>query len=115
MHKDGCKGNGGVKEKRSYPRFNTAVEVKDITTFKTRWTKNLSLGGCLIERCDELDSMPMASQIALKFEIPGVKEAVLVSGVVKHKGKHGEGFGIQFASVDKRSAYYLERFMGTFL
>ena len=115
MHKDGCKGNGGVKEKRSYPRFNTAVEVKDITTFKTRWTKNLSLGGCFIERCDEFDSLSMASWLTLKFEIPGVDEVVLASGMVRHTGKHREGVGIQFASVDKKSAYYLERFMGTFL
>ena len=104
-----------MTEKRSYPRLNTAVEVRDYTTFKTRWTKNLSLGGCLIERCEEYDSLPIASQIVLKFEIPGVNEAVLASGVVKHKGKHREGFGIQFASVDKKSAYYLGRFMGTFL
>ena len=104
-----------MTEERSYPRLNTAVEVRDYTTFKTRWTKNLSLGGCLIERCDELDSLSMASQIVLKFEIPWVKEAVLASGIVRHTGKHREGFGIQFASVDKKSAYYLERFMGTFL
>ena len=104
-----------MTEKRSYPRLNTAVEVRDYTTFKTRWTKNLSLGGCLIERCEEYDSLSIASQIVLKFEIPGVNEAVLVSGVVKHKGKHREGFGIQFTSVDKKSAYYLGRFMGTFL
>ncbi len=104
-----------MTEKRSYPRLNAAVEVRDYTTFKTRCTKNLSLGGCLIERCDELDLLSMASQIVLKFEIPGVKEAVLASGIVRHTGKHREGFGIQFASVDKKSAYYLERFMGTFL
>ena len=104
-----------MTDKRSYPRLDTAAEVRDYTTFRTRWTKNLSLGGCLIERCDELDSLPIASQIALKFEIPGVNEVVLASGIVSHTGKHREGFGIQFASVDKKSAYYLERFMGTFL
>ena len=104
-----------MTEKRSYPRLNTIVKVQDFTTFKTRWTKNLSLGGCLIERCDEFDSLSMASQIVLKFEIPGVNEDVLVSGIVRHMGKHKEGFGIQYASVDKKSAYYLGRFMGTFL
>jgi hypothetical protein len=104
-----------MTEKRSYPRLNTAVEVRYYTTFKTRCTKNLSLGGCLIERCDELDLLSMASQIVLKFEIPGVKEAVLASGIVRHTGKHREGVGIQFASVDKKSAYYLGRFLGTFL
>jgi hypothetical protein len=104
-----------MKEKRSYPRFNTVIEVQDFTNFKTRRTKNLSLGGCLIERCDEFDSLSMVSWLTLKFEIPGVDEAVLASGIVRHTGKHREGFGIQFASVDKKSAYYLERFMGTFL
>jgi hypothetical protein len=104
-----------MTEKRNYPRLDTTVKVKDFTTFKTRWTKNLSLGGCLIERCDELDSLSMVSQIVFKFEIPGVNEAVLASGIVKHTGKNREGFGIQFASVDKKSAYYLGKFMGAFL
>ena len=104
-----------MTEKRSYPRFKAAVEVRDYTTFKTRWTKNLSLGGCLIERCDEFDTLSTASQIVLKFEIPGVNEAVLASGVVRHTGMHREGFGIQFTSVDRKSAYYLGKFMGTFL
>ena len=104
-----------MKEKRRYPRINTAVEVRDCTNFKTCWTKNLSLGGCFIERRDELDSPSIASWLTLKFEIPGVKEAVLASGIVSHTGKHKEGFGVEFTSVDKKSAYYLERFMGTFL
>jgi len=104
-----------MKEKRSYSRFNTAVEVRDCTNFKTWWTKNISLGGCLIERRDESDSLSIASWLTLKFEIPGVDEAVLASGIVEHTGKNREGFGIQFTSVDKKSAYYLGKFMGTFL
>ena len=104
-----------MTEKRSYPRLNTTVKVQDFNTLKTRWTKNLSPGGCLIERNDKFDFLSMASQMVLKFEIPGVKESVLVFGIVRHTGKHNEGFGIQFASVDKKFAYYLGRFMGTFL
>ena len=102
-------------EKRHYPRLSAAVKVQDFTTFKTGWTRNLSLGGCLIERSDEFDFLSMASRLTLKFEIPGVKEPVLASGIVKHRGKHREGFGIQFEAVDKTSAYYLGKFMGSFL
>ena len=104
-----------MKENRKYPRLNTAVKVQDFTTFKTGWTKNLSLGGCLIEKSEEFNFLPMASRLTLKFEIPGVNEPVLASGVVRHMGKHREGFGIQFEGVDKKSAYYLGRFMGNFL
>ena len=42
-----------MEEKRNYPRFSTAVKVQDLTTHKTRWTKNLSLGGCLMEKSEE--------------------------------------------------------------
>lgn len=104
-----------MHEKRRYPRLNTAIKVQDFTTFKTGWTKNLSLGGCFIEKTDEFDSRPMASRLTLKFEIPGVIEPVLASGIVKHRGKQGEGFGIQFEAVDKTSAFYLGKFMGGFL
>ncbi len=47
----------------------------------------------------------MASRLTLKFEIPGVKEPVLASGIVKHRGKHREGFGIQF----EKDAEYIIR------
>ena len=72
---------------RRYPRLNTVVKVQDFTTFKTGWTRNLSLGGCLIERSDEFDLLSMASRLTLKFEIPGVSEPVLASWIVKTQGE----------------------------
>jgi len=74
-------------EKRHYPRLNAAVKVQDFTTYKTGWTRNLSLGGCLIERSDEFDLLSMASRLTLKFEIPGVSEPVLASWIVKTQGE----------------------------
>ena len=74
-------------EKRRYPRLNTAVKVQDFTAFKTGWTGNLSLGGCLIERSDEFDFLSMPSRLTLKFEIPGVSEPVLASWIVKTQGE----------------------------
>lgn len=44
-----------MKEKRRYPRLNTAIKVRDLVTQKTGWTKNLSLGGCLIDESEEFD------------------------------------------------------------
>lgn len=102
-------------EKRHYSRLNAAVKVQDFNTFKTGWTKNISLGGCLIEKSHEFDFLSIASRLTLKFEIPGISEPVLASGIVRHRGKHGEGFGIQFEAVDKTSAFYLGKFMGSFL
>jgi hypothetical protein len=104
-----------MKEKRRYPRLNTAIKVRDLVTQKTGWTKNLSLGGCLIDESEEFDFLPSASQLTLKLELPKVNELIVVYGKVRHRGKHREGFGIQFEAVDNRSAYYIERFMGTFL
>ena len=103
-----------MKEKRSYPRFNTAIKVQDVVTLRTGWTKNLSQGGCLIEKSEEFDFLPMASRLALKLEIPGVNEPIMVHGIVRQRGKHREGFGIQFEAVDKKSAFYIERFLGIF-
>ena len=104
-----------MKEKRKYPRINTTVKVKNVATLKTGWTKNLSLGGCLIKKSEGFDFLPVASRLTLNFEIPGVNDRIVAFGIVRHRGKYGEGFGIQFEAVDKRSAYYIERFLGTFL
>lgn len=104
-----------MKDKRRYPRFNTSIKAQDVVTLKTGWTKNLSLGGCLIEKSEEFDFLPMASRLTLKLEIPGVNEVIKVQGIVRQKGKHREGFGIQFEAVDKESAYFIERYIGTFL
>jgi len=104
-----------MREKRKYPRFNTVVKVQDLATLKTGRTKDLSLGGCLIKKSEGFDFLPMASRLTLKFEIPGVNELIVAFGIVRHGGKHGEGFGIQFEAVDKKSAYFIEKFMGTFL
>jgi len=104
-----------MKEKRSHPRFNTVIKVQDVDTLKTGWTKDLSPGGCLIEKSDEFDFLPMASRLTLKLEIPGVDETITVKGIVRQKGKNREGFGIQFDPVDKRSAFYIERYLGNFL
>ena len=104
-----------MKEKRKYPRFNTAIEVKDLATLRTGWTRNLSLGGCLIEKSEEFVFLPMASRLTLKFEIPGVNDLIAAFGIVRHRGKYTEGVGIQFEAIDKKSAYYIERFMGIFL
>ena len=102
-------------EKRNYPRFNSALQVMELSTLKTGWTKNLSLGGCFIEKSKEFNAIPLASKVTLKFEIPGVNDIVVIFGIVNHHGQQEEGFGIQFKEVDKKSAYYLGRFMGTFL
>jgi len=104
-----------MKGKRSYPRFNTVVKVQEVATLKTGRTKDLSLGGCLIDKAEGFDFLPMASRISLKLEIPGVGEPVVVHGIVRHRGKYREGFGVQFEVVDKKAAYYIERFIGTFL
>ena len=104
-----------MEEKRHYPRFSTAVKVQDLTTHKTRWTKNLSLGGCLMEKSEKSDFLPMASNLILKLEIPGANEPVVAFGKVRHEDEHNEGYGIQFKKVDKKTAYYMEKFMGVFL
>ena len=57
----------------------------------------------------------MASRLTLKLEIPGVDETITVKGIVRQKGKNREGFGIQFDPVNKRSAFYIERYLGNFL
>ena len=103
------------KEHRNYPRLDTALKVQDLATLKIGLTHNLSLGGCFIKKSSAFDALSIPSRIALKFEIPGITQTVVVFGLVKHKGKHDEGFGIQFQEVHKKSAYYIGRFMGSFL
>lgn len=103
------------QEQRNYPRFNTAVKVQDLATSRTGVTRNLSLGGCFIQKSPQFDALPIPSRISLKLDIPGITEGVVVFGLVKHAGKHEQGYGIQFKEVHKKSAYYIGRCIGNFL
>ena len=103
------------KEQRNYPRFNTAVRVQDLATSRTGVTRNPSLGGCLINKSPEFDSLPVPSRISLKLDIPGSPEAVVIFGLVKHTGGHDDGYGIQFKEVHKKSAYYIGKCIGNFV
>ena len=102
-------------EQRSYPRLNTAVRVQDLATLRTGITRNISLGGCFIDKSPEFASLPIPSRISLKFDLPGITEAVVVFGLVMHDGRQEEGFGIQFKEVHKKSAYFIGKFIGCFL
>ena len=102
-------------EQRNYPRLNAAVTVRDLATSRRGVTGNLSLGGCFIRKSPEFASLPIPSRISLHLDLPGITETVVVFGLVIHTGGHEEGFGIQFKEVHKKSAYYIGRFIGSFL
>lgn len=68
-----------------------------------------------MENAEGFHYLPVNTPLILTFAIPGVSEDIVISGEIKHWGNEGEGFGVQFTEVDKRSAYYLGRFMGIFL
>jgi hypothetical protein len=104
-----------MQEKRRYPRFNASVKIQDNETLKTGWTRDLSLGGCLVEKSGDFYFLPIASRRSFTLAIPGADEPIEVHGIVKHKGKHRDVFGIQFENVDKKCAHYIEKFTGTFL
>jgi hypothetical protein len=93
----------------------TAVTAQDLATSKTGVTRNLSLGGCFIQKSPEFASLPIPSRISLQLDLPGITETVVVFGVVKHTGRHGEGYGVQFKEVHKKSSYCIGKFIGTFL
>jgi hypothetical protein len=103
-----------MEDRRHYPRFNSALQVMELSTLKTGLTTNISLGGCFIEKTKDLSGLPLDSRVTLKFEIPGINDLVVIFGEVSHHGQKDEGFGIKFKEVDKKSAYYLGRYMGTF-
>jgi hypothetical protein len=104
-----------MTEKRSHPRFVTSVRVQDVATLCTGLTKNISLGGCLVENTEGFHYLPVNTPLMLKFDIPGIAENIIIPGEIKHWGKEGDAFGVQFKEVDKKSAYYIGRFMGIFL
>ena len=102
-----------TKEKRSCPRFNIAVKVQDSATLKARWTKNLSSGGCLIDRSEGFCFLKKDSRLLLTFAIPEEDEPLVISGVLRHTVKYGQGLGIKFEAVDEKSAYCIEKFLGS--
>ena len=109
------KGHPVMTEKRSHPRFVTSIRVQDVATLCTGLTRNISLGGCLVENTEGFHYLPVNTPLMLKFDIPGIAENIIIPGEIKHWGKEGEAFGVQFKEVDKKSAYYIGRFLGIFL
>lgn len=53
--------------------------------------------------------------MSLTLAIQGADEPVEFHGIVRHKGKNRDVFGIQFEDVDKKCAHYIEKFTGIFL
>ena len=67
-----------MEEKRHYPRFNSALQVMELSTLKTGLTTNLSLGGCFIEKSKDFNGIPLASRVTLKFEMPGINDIIVI-------------------------------------
>ncbi len=59
-------------------------------------TKNISIGGCFVEKSEDSYLLPIDSTIPLFLEIPGGYAYIEIYGGIKHHGHAGNGMGIQF-------------------
>jgi hypothetical protein len=95
-----------MTRRRAHERYNCEVNVTVIHQGVERAVvaDNVSLGGMFL--CTDA-SLPLASEVVVRFEVPGSGVSVEAGAVVRwHKPA---GFGVQFGSLRAREVWALNR------
>ena len=105
-----------MSKRREQPRLKFGVVVKEKGTNRKGTTRNISIGGCFINReGDFTELLPLGSPIELLIRLPNAERPITVSGIVKHHGTHQEGMGIAFVDIDDKAVATIDEFIQTFL
>lgn len=105
-----------MPEIRKHQRIELEVRVASKDNRIRGFTRNLSVGGCLIDKSDDFNLLPIGSKTSFFLEIPGEYAYIEIDGVAKHHGKEGDGMGICFETtngikslIDQFLRNYLEK------
>jgi len=109
--------NGGysMPEWRSHPRLAFDMKIVNKNSSEVGMMKDLSVGGCFINRSEKFGVLPVHTRVPLVLEIPGENEQeevhIEVEGNVIHHGKAGEGMGINFVMIAFSDANVINSFV----
>ena len=104
-----------MPEGRSHPRLPFDMKIVNKNSSEVGMIRDISLGGCFINRSEKFDLLPVHSRVPLILEIPGEGEPedvhIEVVGKVIHHGKAGEGMGISFLMIAFSDANVINSFV----
>ncbi len=104
-----------MPEWRAHPRLAFGIKVVNKNSSEVGIMKDISLGGCFINRSEEFGVLPVHTRVPLAFELPGEngheRVHIEVEGKVIHHGKTGEGMGINFVMIAFSDANVINSFV----
>jgi hypothetical protein len=83
-------------KKRKHQRVKVEIRAASKDNRSRGFTRNVSAGGCFVEKSEDCNLLPIGSKVPLFLEIPGEYAYIEIDGIVKHHGKKKEGMGICF-------------------
>ena len=108
-----------MPEWRIHPRLEFGLQVVNKNNGEVGMMKDISVGGCFIDRSEGFSLLPINSRFPLAFEIPGEDEYediyIEVEGKVVHHGKVEEGMGINFVMINSSAANVINKFVRAYL
>lgn len=95
------------ENKRSQQRYDRRLEIEIALADRkiAAHTKNISLGGVLIE---SVERPTLGSRVQLRFRVPTQKEVIEVGGAVRWSD--AQGFGVQFDGLRARDVWALGKY-----
>ncbi len=97
--------------RRTDPRYDRRLDVEIVagSSRQTAATRNISLGGMLVEA---LEPLPLLAEVVVRFRVPTQSEPIEIAGEVRWIESHGStyGMGIRFAGLRAREVWALNRF-----
>lgn len=108
-----------MTEWRAHPRLEFGIKVVNRNNGEVAVVKDISVGGCFINKSQGFNLLPINGRIPLAFEIPGEDEYediyIEVEGKVVHHGKAGEGMGVNFIMIGSSVANVINSFVRAYL
>lgn len=108
-----------MTEWRAHPRLEFGIKVVNKDNNEVGMMRDISVGGCFINKSQEFNLIPINAKIPLAFEIPGEDEYediyIEVEGKVVHHGKTEEGVGVNFIMVESSAANVISGFVKAYL
>jgi hypothetical protein len=108
-----------MAEWRVHPRLEFGIKVVNKSNDETGVMKDISVGGCYINKSEGFSLLPINTRVPLAFEIPGEDEYediyIEVDGKVVYHGKAGEGMGINFIMMESTAANVINGFVKAYL
>jgi len=100
-----------MAKKRKHERVKIEIRVASKDHCSKGFTRDVSVGGCFIEKSDDFNLLPIGSKVPLFLEIPGEYAYIEINGVVKHHGKEEGGMGIYFESTNRGIQSLIDKFL----